>query len=375
MSTDELALEPITSGEAWTARLRALRKALWRAWRRAVGALRRLHWEFWPPPLAYVPVLAYMGWLGLKHRGPLVWTAANPAMPAGGLIGESKWDILRGLSGCPEHLAKAILVYPAHGAEACLAEARRFMAEHDLRYPVVVKPDVGCRGRGVKVVRSDAAFRAAIRAAGGPVIVQEHVAGREFGVFYYRLPGEQRGHILSVTDKRPATVTGDGKRTLEELILADRRAVCLAHQYLRDNADLLGWVPSVGERVELGEIGSHARGFVFRDGRRLRTPALEAAIDAMSRRYDGFFFGRYDIRTPCVDDFRDGRNFKAIELNGVSSEAIAIYDPALGLRATYRLFFRQWRLAFAIGAANAARGHPPITWRALWRLWRAHRRR
>jgi len=86
-------------------------------------------------------------------------------------------------------------------------------------------------------------------------------------------------------------------------------------------------------------------------------PALAAAIDEVSRSIDGFFFGRYDIRGETMADIQAGR-FKVIELNGVSSEATNIYDPRGTLRAAYRTLFRQWELAFRIGAANRALGAP-----------------
>ena len=45
-----------------------------------------------------------------------------------------------------------------------------------------------------------------------------------------------------------------------------------------------------------------------------------------------------------------------IELNGVSSEATNLYDPRGTLRAAYGTLFRQWEIAFRIGASNRARG-------------------
>ncbi|MFY9556109.1 MAG: alpha/beta fold hydrolase, partial [Blastocatellia bacterium] len=60
--------------------------------------LRLIRWEFWPIWAFYPPVLFYVMYLALKHRSLTVFTSANPAMPAGGFIGESKLEILRGLS-------------------------------------------------------------------------------------------------------------------------------------------------------------------------------------------------------------------------------------------------------------------------------------
>jgi len=117
-------------------------------------------------------------------------------------------------------------------------------------------------------------------------------------------------------------------------------------------------VPAPGERVVLEERGNHCHGCEFRDGGHLETPSLATAIEEVSRRIDGFFFGRYDVRGRTVEDIQAGR-FKVIELNGVSSEATNIYDPGNSLREAYRTLFRQWELAFRIGSANRARGVRP----------------
>jgi hypothetical protein len=194
------------------------------------------------------------------------------------------------------------------------------------------------------------------------------VDGFEFGVFYYRRPGESQGHIVSITEKRFPCVTGDGKRTVAQLILGDKRAVCLANTYLACSRRPVDQVPAQGESVSLGEIGSHCRGSVFVDGSRFKTPALEEAIDRISHTHPGFFFGRYDIRTPCLQELQEGRGFKVIELNGVSAEATHIYDPAVSLLEAYRVLFHQWRLAFEIGAMNQKRGVWPMPAMDLWKL-------
>ncbi|MEM9801885.1 MAG: alpha/beta fold hydrolase, partial [Planctomycetota bacterium] len=59
--------------------------------------LRLTRWEFWPPFITYVPVVLWCLWLSIKYRGLHRPTAANPAMPAGGFVGESKTEILEGL--------------------------------------------------------------------------------------------------------------------------------------------------------------------------------------------------------------------------------------------------------------------------------------
>ena len=101
------------------------------------------------------------------------------------------------------------------------------------------------------------------------MILQEYVPGVEFGVFYYRYPGEPRGRILSVTHKQFPIVVGDGVSTLEKLILVDSRAVAIAPVYLARHPDAGTRVPDFGELVQLVNIGSHCRGAVFVDGSRV----------------------------------------------------------------------------------------------------------
>jgi hypothetical protein len=334
-----------------------------------LGRLAR--WEFWPPWMFYPPVVLYVLWLALKHRSLTLFTCANPAIPAGGFAGESKFDILRGLASSEwarARVARAALVPATLSIEARLGAARAFMREEKLDFPVVVKPDVGQRGEGVVVARSAEELMERLASARGDSVVQEHVAGREFGVFYYRLPGERRGHILSITDKRFPAVVGDSRSTLEELILGDERARLMARAYFERNRARLDSVPAAGEGVTLVEIGSHCRGALFLDGADLLTPELEEEIDRLSRGFRGFHFGRYDLRAPSAEDFRRGLNLKVIELNGVTSEATSIYDPRHGLTEAYRTLFRQWRTAFQIGARNRARGHRPTPLSTLVRL-------
>ncbi|MBV9928194.1 MAG: VTT domain-containing protein [Acidobacteria bacterium] len=342
-----------------------LRLASYRGRRLLVSRWRRTtRWEFWPPYVFYAPVAAYVLLLGIRHRCLTLFTCANPSIPAGGFVGESKLDILRGLSSSTwsrSHVAPATRIDSALDADARLRAAWLFMEERGLCFPVVVKPDAGQRGEGVRVVRSDAELEDALRREACDLLVQEYAPGQEFGVFYYRRLGEERGRIFSITEKRFPEVEGDGRSTLEELILKDERAVCMARFHLKQHAARLGEVLAGGERFALVELGSHCRGALFLDGSRFKTEALERSIDRLSRGFGGFYFGRFDIRTPSPEDFRRGRNFKVVELNGVTSEATHIYDPTHGLLYAYKVLFRQWRLAFEIGALNRARGARPVT--------------
>jgi len=324
------------------------RRLLYSSW------VRLTRWEFWPPWAAYPPVAGYVLGLAVRHRRLTVFTAANPAIPSGGFIGESKIEILRGLG--PDHVARSLFLEGSLPTDIKLARVNAFLTTLTRDLPVVLKPDQGQRGSGVVAARTRDALDACLAQTTVDTIVQEYVPGVEFGVFYVRRPDEARGRILSITEKRLPSVRGDGRQTIEQLILTDADTIGMARFHLRHNADRLHEVPAAGQLVSLGDCGSHCRGARFYNAASLLTPALERAIDDIAARFDGFYFGRFDLRVPSRESLAHGEHITILELNGVTSEVTHIYDPAVSLTAAYRALCEQWRLAFEIGAMNAARG-------------------
>jgi membrane protein DedA with SNARE-associated domain len=326
---------------------RGERRRLLAVWRRAT------RWEFWPPWVLYPPVLAWIALLMVRHRSATVFTAANPGMPAGGFVGESKSEILGALQHGGAPVAPFALLAVAAGAKAGISRALSFADEHG--WPLVLKPDQGQRGTGVRIVRSREELVTTVAALPRDTIVQAYVPGIEFGIFYARRLHEPHGRIVSLTGKRFPVVTGNGRHTLEQLILDDARAVALWRKYSSLHADRLHTVVTAGARVQLCEVGSHCRGAVFLDAHGARTAALEAEVDRASKAMPGFFFGRFDVRSASVEDLRRGQ-FTILELNGVTSEPTHIYDAVYGALAAWRTLCASWTLAFAIGAEQAAAG-------------------
>jgi pimeloyl-ACP methyl ester carboxylesterase/membrane protein DedA with SNARE-associated domain len=328
----------------------------WRGRRMLLSSWRRVvRWEYWPPYVFYPPVVIYAAWLGIRHRGLTLFTAANPAIEAGGFVGESKSAILRGLAGAGAAVPPWRLLPASEPVEARLASIRRFAIETGLFVPIVLKPDAGQRGSGVAIAKTWDEVDEYLRAATYDVVAQAYLPGVEFGVFYVRMPAEPRGRIFAITEKELPAVVGDGESTLERLILTNARALPMAATYLDRQHARLHEVVADGERVQLVELGTHCRGAYFKDGTRYATPELEAAIDRVSKAFEGFYFGRYDVRSDSIEAFRRGL-FKVIELNGVTSEATSIYDPERSALDAYKILFTQWRLAYEIGAENRARG-------------------
>ncbi|HED64595.1 MAG TPA: alpha/beta fold hydrolase, partial [Planctomycetes bacterium] len=342
--------------------------------------LRIVRWEYWPRWVVYAPVALAVAWHGLRRGRPFAFTAVNPAIPLGGLIGESKSAILAGLceGRGAAHMPRTLVV--DGGGLDRVSAARRservdaFRARLARPFPLVVKPDVGQRGDGVRIVRSERELDEALEKTQGHALVQEYCGGEEFGIFHARLPSEPRGRVLSVARKRPRFVVGDGTRSLERLILEDSRLVPQARLFLDRFAERLDEVPSDGERIALGELGTHCRGAVFLEGADLLTRELEEEVAQVAAGYSGFFLGRFDLKAPSGEALSRGE-FQILELNGLTSEPAHIYDPSYGPLTGMRALVQTWRLAIDIGSENAragARVSGPVE--VLGALWRYRRR-
>lgn len=315
---------------------------------------RTSRWEFWPSWLYYAPIVVWILWLGLKHRRPTAFTAANPGLEAGGMVGEKKHQALQPLQdNAPDLVANFILITVAQATER-FAQASAFIAVHGL--PVVLKPDVGQRGRGVFVARTPGQANEYLSRFSGSVIVQKHIEGEEFGIFVARMPGESTPQILSIVHKTFPFVLGDGVQNLKQLILNDDRAKLISTLLFRRWAAELSRVPAANEAVKLVEIGAHCRGSLFLDAREHATPELTATLARLLDAVPGYAFGRMDIRVPSIENFRLGKGIKVLELNGVSAESAHIYHPGTPLLDGYRAMFRQWSVAFEVGAAYASSG-------------------
>lgn len=344
---------------AVAARSRSARVAMARGLRVSTAHARHVvercrRWEFWPMWLFYAPLVPWLAWLSLRHGGVMTMTAANPGIAAGGTVGESKADILAQL---PQD---AILRYRrVHGLTVAARITRAEQARRDLgiNFPIVLKPDVGERGRGVRIAYNQDDVDAFCATCDEPFLVQQYHPGpHEAGVFYYRRPGDERGHILSITDKRFPVLIGDGRSTLTRLITEHPRYRMQAPVFLERHAASLDRVLGDGEHFQLAQAGNHSQGTMFLDGEWLRSTVLEARIDEIARAFPGFFIGRFDIRYTDPVAFSAGGDLAVVELNGATAEPTDLYDPKRSLFEAYRLLFRQWTLVFEIGAANRRRG-------------------
>ena len=344
------------------------RRLLYGSWR------RKVEWEFWPSWLLYLPIGFYALWLAIRYQGLRVVTAVNPGIATGGLVGESKWDIQKKLDAAKDYLP-ATLYLPSkelNSASYSLQEqVERFVATHKLDWPLILKPDLGERGKGVQWIHNMDQLKERLQDSQQDWLLQQAIRGEEFGLFYWREPGDAKGVLFSINGKKFPTLRGDGKSSLEQLILDDARAVRQASVHFDYHADQLFDVPVAGSKIPLVDVGAHTRGTIFTDRRDLISEALRRRLDQFADGFPGFHFGRFDVVATSSEALQQGRDFKILELNGLTAEAAHIYDPRYGVWQAWRTLMKQWQVAYRIGSINRHQGQHVSSWRELWRGWKA----
>ncbi len=314
--------------------------------------LRR--YEFWPAWIFYAPLIPYILYQSLRSGGFGTIAAANPAIPGGGIVGESKFQILSLLP--PLHSLRTDLI-PGDGDRSSRLDD--VLASRRNRFPVIMKPDASQRGASVRVLHSRQQMQAYLEQTPGDVLVQDYHPGpAEVGIFYVRDPDWHRGQIFSITGKRFPAVRGDGVHTLKQLIESHDRYRFQKNVFFRRFKDQLHIVPEEGKTVSLGKVGNHCQGTSFYDRSDLITEELTRAIDEMAQAMNGFYFGRFDIRFESEEALKQGRDFYVVEANGVTSESTNLYDPSFSLLQAYSILFLQWKTLFVIARKNRRRGIP-----------------
>ncbi len=331
------------------------------------------HHEWWPTWALHLPSIPIFLAAAIKHRHPLVFTCCNPGIDqGGGFAGESKVDILRGLLHAGDEtvlFGDLVETGPKHqirAQKACdlIANEPRLGG-----FPIILKPNQGENGRGLKLCRNEADVHAYFERTPAGVILQKfHPGPHELGVFWVRDPHKDsglEGRVFSICRKEFPELECDGKRTLGRLI-DDHPRFRLQREVFRTRfADRLDDVPEAGTTIRLSPAGNHKQGAIFRDAPELLTPELEAEIDRVAAAFKGqnggpIDFGRFDVRYESEESLRAGRGLAIIELNGVTSETINIYDPNLSVWFAWAILRKQWKVACDLGGWRKAQGVKPM---------------
>ena len=303
------------------------------------------HHEFWNTHVFHFPVYLYWLYLSCKAKSLFFFSAANPGIETGGLLGESKYRILQKID------SKYLPVTLYFNRGATCNEVLFKSNQSALSFPFIVKPDMGQGGWLVDLIHNEDELEQFLSRIKMPFVAQEFVnEPMEVGLLYYRLPGETRGVISSLSIKEMLTVTGDGQASIAQLMQRNPRAMTQYKRLLGGNLDL-STIPGRGSVVPLSFIGNHSYGTTFRNSNYLITRHLTSRFDDLCKSIEGFYFGRFDIKCKNIESLTAG-DFKILELNGVGSEPLHIFDPAEKLWNAYKSAFHHWRIIYEISMIN-----------------------
>lgn len=312
------------------------------------------NWEAWPFKLIYAPITPVWLWYILKSGAVWFFTSSNPKLTFGGMEGEPKremYDLLplelypTTFNAKPEEDFKVVL---------------ERLQQSDIEYPLIAKPEVG--GQGVLFRKIDNEKELLHYHSKVPVeyIIQKMVHyPMEVSVFYIRHPKEKKGIVTGFLHKIPLQIVGDGKQTLEQLVLQHPKGHKRIEELQNKHKNNWNQIVPEGEKYMLSYAANHNRGAQFVDLKEHIDDQLVSIFDTLSLRINDFFYGRYDIMCTNVEDLKNGKNFAILEYNGCGAEPNHFYDTGYTLLSAYKEILKHWKALYQISKYNRVQGVKP----------------
>lgn len=309
--------------------------------------IRLFNWEYWSFNTVYAPIYLYWLWLVVKSRSFFFFNAANPLIKNGGFLMESKKEIYDLI---PSQFCPPTLLF---NASVAFTDVCKAIKQNNLNYPLIAKPDIGMRGLMVQKTDSEEELKKYIDTVKVDFLVQEFIPYQEeAGIFYCRIPNEEKGFISGIVGKDFVTVTGDGKSTIAALLQQEQRYILQLPILKITLGKTMEEVLEKGIVKELVPYGNHSRGSKFIDISKLADEKLTATFDEICKQIPDFYYGRMDIRYNTWEELKEGKNFSIIELNGAGSEPTHMYDPCHSIFFAWKEIIRHWEILYRISKIN-----------------------
>src|SRR5688500_11378317 len=114
-----------------------------------MAGIKVKHFEFWNTHVFHFPIYLYWLYLSIKARSLFFFSAANPGIETGGLMGESKYSILKKID--PRYVPSTVFYASVPSVEKVLAD----ILLHHISFPFVVKPDIGQGGWLISMIHDE----------------------------------------------------------------------------------------------------------------------------------------------------------------------------------------------------------------------------
>lgn len=299
--------------------------------------------EYWPTWIIYAQAFFYVAYHTLKLGNKFYPVVINPAIGSnGGFAGVNKND-LHALF--PAELQPVTRTWYANEGIDTIAET----VNAEIHFPCFVKPTNLFRGIGVEKIETPTDLVSFLKGRTSPVLIQECIQlPQEFGVFITKIPGNPL-RITGLTGKIFLTVTGNGKSTIQELLLQNVR-----YHLSRKHIDPL-WshrmheIPQKDETLLIQPVGNHNRGTIFKDMSRYITKEMEALFQSIVP--EGVYYGRFDVKALNFESLETGKDLYIIEFNGSIAEPVTYLDPNYSYFKGQRIILNHFNIQRQIGEA------------------------
>ena len=145
----------------------------------------------------YLPLSPLYLLMSICNGGIGFFTRVNPCFPQGGMGLMDKEEMYKLID--PSWYPKTMYFFPYQSRRDLISS----MELNGFHFPVLMKPAMGCRGRGVVVVHSMEQFSELLDNISAKFVIQDLVDyPNEIGVFYVKFPGDSKGFISGIVAKR-----------------------------------------------------------------------------------------------------------------------------------------------------------------------------
>ena len=275
---------------------------------------------------------------GARFRSMTFFSACNPAIDLGGMLYDRKTDIY---SLLPEHIVPNTTIITSRSA------ADAFIEKNNLSFPLIVKPNVGLKGFKVSKIANSEELNIFFQendVLEREWLLQEYVDyKREFSVLFYRYPLQQKIGVSSFIEKSYPQVIGDGKKSLRVLIDEYNNPFLSREDVNRRFEGEMDTIPGAGEKITLDYIGNYSRGAKFHSLMEYVNEDMASMISSIFQKANGLNFFRIDLKSDSVEDFMQGK-FKILEINGMKSEPLHIYDEKATFWNNSKIIRNHWNI-------------------------------
>ncbi len=274
----------------------------------------------------------------VRFKSPVFFSLCNPGIDLSGFLSDKKTDIYQML---PQRYV------PRTAVIRSVKDMDDFMDHEGISFPVILKPNVGLKGHKVYKIDNQMeldGFFETNDLSGREWLVQEYVDfDREFSILIYKYPKSMRVGVSSFIEKKYPSVVGDGTSTLRMLIdrypnsFLDREVVLKKHKAFLDT------IPPKGAVIVLDYVGNYSRGALFLSLQHRINDKIESFMAEVFKDVNGLNFFRMDFKADSIEGFLDGE-FKILEINGLKSEPLHIYDKNYSFFENRKIIIEHWHI-------------------------------